>query len=207
MDCLVLVGCYLVGAIPFGLLVGKVTRGIDIREFGSGNIGASNVLRTLGVGPALAVFVLDTAKGTAAVAVCRALKMEPWMVVTGGVLSIIGHSFSVFLRFRGGKGVATSLGMIIGLDPVIAAVALGLWLVIVALTRIISVGSMLAAISVPAMMFAWQEHVEYQAIAVVAAMLILVKHRSNIARLLAGTEPRIGQRVKLDQRGDEQDGK
>lgn len=207
MDCLVLVGCYLVGAIPFGLLIGKVTRGIDIREFGSGNIGASNVLRTLGVGPALAVFVLDTAKGTAAVAVCRALKMEPWMVVTGGVLSIIGHSFSVFLRFRGGKGVATSLGMIIGLDPVIAAVALGLWLVTVALTRIISVGSMLAAISVPAMMFAWQEHVEYQAIAVVAAMLILVKHRSNIARLLAGTEPRIGQRVKLDQRGDEQDGK
>lgn len=207
MDLLVLVGCYLLGAIPFGVLVGKVARGIDIREFGSGNIGASNVLRTLGVGPALLVFVLDTAKGTAAVVACRALKMEPWIVVMGGVLSIVGHSFSVFLRFRGGKGVATSLGMIIGLNPMIAGIAFGLWLVIVGLTRIISVGSMLAAISVPAMMFAWEKHVEYQAIAVMAATLILVKHRSNVKRLLAGTEPRIGQRVKVDQQGDEQDGR
>jgi len=207
LDLLVLVGCYLLGAIPFGVLVGKVARGIDIREFGSGNIGASNVLRTLGVGPALLVFVLDTAKGTAAVVACRALKMEPWIVVMGGVLSIVGHSFSVFLRFRGGKGVATSLGMIIGLNPMIAGIAFGLWLVIVGLTRIISVGSMLAAISVPAMMFAWEKHVEYQAIAVMAATLILVKHRSNVKRLLAGTEPRVGQRVKVDQQGDEQDGK
>jgi len=207
LDLLVLVGCYLLGAIPFGVLVGKVARGIDIREFGSGNIGASNVLRTLGVGPALLVFVLDTAKGTAAVVACRALKMEPWIVVMGGVLSIVGHSFSVFLRFRGGKGVATSLGMIIGLNPMIAGIAFGLWLVIVGLTRIISVGSMLAAISVPAMMFAWEKHVEYQAIAVMAATLILVKHRSNVKRLLAGTEPRIGQRVKVDQQGDEQDGR
>ena len=207
MDLLVLVGCYLLGAIPFGVLVGKVARGIDIREFGSGNIGASNVLRTLGVGPALLVFVLDTAKGTAAVVACRALKMEPWIVVMGGVLSIVGHSFSVFLRFRGGKGVATSLGMIIGLNPMIAGIAFGLWLVIVGLTRIISVGSMLAAVSVPAMMFAWEKHVEYQAIAVMAATLILVKHRSNVKRLLAGTEPRIGQRVKVDQQGDEQDGR
>lgn len=207
MDYLALVGCYLLGAIPFGLITGKVTRGIDIRDFGSGNIGASNVLRTLGVGPALVVFVLDTAKGTAAIMLCRALGMEPWMIVMGGVLSILGHSFSIFLGFRGGKGVATSLGMIIGLNPLIAGIALGLWLVIVGLTRIISVGSMIAAMSVPAMMFVWEKHVEYQVIALIAGVLILVKHRSNVKRLLAGTEPRIGQRIKVDQEeGERRDG-
>lgn len=202
MDCLALVGCYLLGAIPFGLIIGKITRGIDIRDFGSGNIGATNVLRTLGLGPALAVGFFDTVKGTAAVVLCSLLKMEPWMVVTGGVLSIAGHSFSVFLKFRGGKGVATSLGMIIGLNPMIAGIAFGLWLLIVAVGRIISVASILAAISVPAMMFFWEKHVEYQTIAVIAALLIVVKHRSNMKRLFAGTEARIGQRVKMDNEGD-----
>ncbi len=207
MDYLALAVCYLLGAIPFGVMIGKTMRGIDIRDFGSGNIGASNVLRTLGLGPAIAVFFFDTAKGTAAVVLCQVLKMEPWMVVTGGVLSIVGHSFSVFLKFRGGKGVATSLGMIVGLNPMIAGIAFGLWLAIVAITRIISVASIIAAISVPVMMFVWEKHVEYQAIAVIAAVLIVVKHRSNVKRLFAGTEPKIGQRVKVDDEGDEQDGK
>jgi acyl phosphate:glycerol-3-phosphate acyltransferase len=207
LDYPALVGCYLLGAIPFGLMVGKITRGVDIRDFGSGNIGATNVLRTLGLGPALAVGILDTVKGTAAVVLCQQLKMEPWMVVTGGVLSIVGHSFSVFLKFRGGKGVATSLGMIIGLNPMIAGIAFGLWLAIVAVTRIISVASIIAAISVPVMMFVWEKHVEYQAIAVIAALLIVVKHRSNMKRLFAGTEARVGQRVKVDSEGDDGVGK
>lgn len=204
MDYLALIVCYLLGAIPFGVIVGKVTRGIDIRDYGSGNIGASNVLRTLGRGPAFAVFVLDTIKGTAAVVLCSALGMKPWLVVTGGVLSILGHSFSVFLRFRGGKGVATSLGIIIGLNPIIAAVAFGVWLLVVGVTRIISVGSILAAASVPAMMLVWDKHREYQTVALVAALLIVVKHASNIRRLIAGTETRIGQRVTVDDEGDEQ---
>lgn len=201
MDYLALVGCYLLGAIPFGVIVGKITRGVDIRDFGSGNIGATNVLRTLGLGPALAVFFFDTIKGTAAVALCNTLKMEPLLVVVGGVLSIVGHSFSVFLKFKGGKGVATSLGMIIGLNPIIAGIAFVLWVTLSAVTRIISIASIVAAISVPAMMFFMEKHVEYQVIAVIAALLIVVKHKSNIQRLFAGTEPKLGQRVKVDSDG------
>jgi glycerol-3-phosphate acyltransferase PlsY len=204
LDYAALIACYLLGAVPYGVIVGKIARGIDIRDYGSGNIGASNVLRTLGRGPAFVVFFLDTIKGTAAVVLCSALGMKPWLVVTGGVLSIIGHSFSVFLRFRGGKGVATSLGMIIGLNPIIAAVAFGFWLVIVGVTRFISVGSILAAASVPAMMFVWDEPREYQAVALVAALLIVIKHAPNIKRLIAGTETRIGQRVDLVDKGGEQ---
>jgi glycerol-3-phosphate acyltransferase PlsY len=207
LEYLALVVCYLLGAIPFGLIVGKVTRGIDIRDFGSGNIGFSNVLRTLGFGPGLAVFFFDTAKGLAAVVICRRLEMSEYLVVTGGILSIVGHSFSVFLRFQGGKGVATSLGMITGLNPIIAGIAFGLWLLLVAVTRIISVASIVAAVSVPVMMFFWRTppvHPAYRAIAVVATMLIIVKHASNVKRLFAGTEARIGQRVKVDDDGDEQ---
>ncbi|MGB9620670.1 MAG: glycerol-3-phosphate acyltransferase, partial [Armatimonadota bacterium] len=119
---LCLAASYLLGAIPFGLIVGKLTRGIDIRQFGSGNIGASNVLRTLGPGPALLVFALDTAKGLAAVEICRRFGLSEWWIVAGGLLSVFGHTFSVFLAFKGGKGVATALGVVIGLCPVIAAV-------------------------------------------------------------------------------------
>ncbi len=201
MQYLALVACYILGAIPFGLIIGKVTRGIDIRDFGSGNIGATNVLRTLGLGPALFVFFFDTVKGLAAVLLCRMLHMDPWLIVTGGVLSIIGHSFSVFLKFQGGKGVATSLGMIIGLHPTIAGIAFVAWLLIGAISRYISLASIIAAISVPVMMFLWNPpvHPAYRIIAVIAATLIVVKHRSNITRLMNGTESRLGQRVKVDE--------
>lgn len=201
MQYLLLLFCYLLGAIPFGLIVGKIAKGIDIRDFGSGNIGFTNVLRTLGPGPGFVVMFLDVAKGFVAVAVCRMLGMNDYMIVTGGILSILGHSFSVFLRFAGGRSVATSLGVMIGLTPVIAAVAFGIWLVLVALTRIVSVASMVAAASVPVMMFSWSSQhapLPYKIIAIVAAALIIVKHRPNIIRLLNGTESRLGQRVKLE---------
>jgi acyl phosphate:glycerol-3-phosphate acyltransferase len=201
MQYLALVACYLLGAIPFGVIIGKITRGIDIRDYGSGNIGFSNVLRTLGPGPGLAVFFFDTAKGFAAVVLCERLKMSEQLVVTGGILSIVGHSFSIFLRFQGGKGVATSLGMITGLNPLIAGIAFVMWLTLVALTRIISIASIVSAISVPTMMFLWKsQHVPfpYQVVAVMATALIVVKHRSNIRRLMNGTESKVGQRVKIE---------
>ena len=200
-----LAACYLAGAIPFGLVVGLVTRGIDIRKFGSGNIGASNVLRTLGIGPALLVFALDTAKGLFAVLLCGWLGLNHYWVVAGALLSVFGHTFSCFLNFRGGKGVATSLGVIIGLNWVIASIAFGLWLLIVAVTRYISVASIIASLSVPLQMVFWKSmHVPaaYQALAGVAALAIVVKHRSNVGRLLSGTEPRIGQRVCVDGKGE-----
>lgn len=203
-----LILCYFLGAIPFGVIVGKVTRGIDIRDFGSGNIGFSNVLRTLGFGPGLAVFVLDTGKGLVAIELCRWLGMSDIMVVTGGILSIMGHSFSVFLRFQGGRAVATSLGVMTGLTPIIAGIAFVLWLALVGLTRYISIASIVAAVSVPTMMFLWKAQkapLAYQSIAVIAATLIVVKHRPNIVRLLNGTETKIGQKVDIDQQGGSED--
>lgn len=208
MAFLVLAACYVMGGIPFGVIIGKLTKGIDIRDFGSGNIGASNVLRTLGTGPALLVFFFDTAKGLAAVLLCQWLfrgplalgPSWPYWVVAGALLSIVGHTFSVFLGFRGGKGVATSLGVIFGLNWMIALIALGLWVALVAITRYISIASILASASVPAQMVFWKSmHVPtaYQALAGAAAMMILLKHTSNIKRLVTGKEPRIGQRLSV----------
>lgn len=196
--------CYFVGAVPIGLIVGKLTRGIDIRKFGSGNIGATNVYRTLGAGPAAIVMIGDTLKGLIAVLVCKELVGVPWVVVTGAFLSIVGHNFSVFLGFRGGKGVATSLGMIIGFDAPIAGIAFGIWVLLVGITRYVSIASPLAAISVPVMMYfspaIFGKPVPdiYQVVSVIAALLIVVKHKSNYVRLKNGTEPKIGQKVELE---------
>ncbi|MHB9037619.1 MAG: glycerol-3-phosphate 1-O-acyltransferase PlsY [Armatimonadota bacterium] len=196
---LALVSCYLLGSIPFGMIMGML-RGVDIRQFGSGNIGASNVLRTLGTGPGVLVLILDTLKGFASVMICRGLGLHPHWVVAGALCGILGHTFSVFLRFRGGKGVATSLGVIFGLNWVIAIIAFGAWVVLVGITRYISLASIIATISVPSMMFFWKaQHVPtaYRALAAVAALAIVVKHRSNMKRLLSGTEAKIGQKVDI----------
>lgn len=198
------------GAIPFGLIVGKLLKGVDIRKFGSGNIGATNVYRTLGPGPALLVFALDTAKGFFAVTLCKHLAVGDWFVVAGGLLAVAGHTFSVFLKFKGGRGVATALGVIIGLAPVIAATALGLWAVIVALTRYISVGSMLAAVSVPILMIFWDSMrvpYPYKVLACIAAAAIILRHIPNMRRLAAGTEPKFGQKAEpLQEGGDRTNG-
>lgn len=207
MQYLALLLCYLLGAIPFGVIVGRVMRGIDIRDYGSGNIGASNVLRTLGPVPAFTVFFFDTIKGLAAVALCIYLPLScsqtcrDLFVVAGGILSILGHSFSCFLRFQGGRAVATSLGVMIGLTPVIAAIAFGIWVLLVALTRYISLGSIVAAASVPVMAFVWESQqvpLPYQVVAALAAALIVVKHIPNIKRLLSGTETKIGQKARVE---------
>lgn len=208
----ILSACYLIGAIPFGLLVGKALRGIDIRKFGSGNIGASNILRTLGVGPAIVVFALDTAKGTAAVALTTiALRYTvpenvlQYYVVAGAIMVILGHNFSVFLKFQGGKGVATSLGVIIGFAPIVAGVTFIIWVSIVAAFRYISVASIVAALSTPVMMqyskelFGHEIPVSYRVCALVAALFILFKHKSNILRLRQGKEPRIGEKISVEE--------
>lgn len=205
---LALLVCYFLGAIPFGLIIGKLVRGIDIRDYGSGNIGATNALRILGPGPGACVFILDIAKGFAAVFLCdNVLGMSHLAVVAGAMLSILGHTFSVFLKFKGGKGVATSLGVIVGMDPVIALVAFIGWALIVATTRYISLASIVVALSVPLQMVFWKSRcvpVEYQILAGVAALAILIKHTSNIKRLMNGTESKFGQRVKIDETSSEE---
>lgn len=195
----ILLGCYLLGSIPIGLIVGKL-KGIDIRQYGSGNIGASNVLRMLGKGPAAVVFVGDTLKGLAPVLICRVLFHNPILAVAAGMLAILGHNCSVFLKFQGGKGVATSLGVVIGVHPIIAGMAFSIWLILLAIWRYISVASIFAGASVSIMMWlsgvAFNKPVpmEYRAFAATAGIFILVKHKSNIGRLRAGTEPKIGEK-------------
>jgi len=199
-----LVGCYILGSIPFGLIICKLVKGIDIRDYGSGNIGTTNAQRILGTGPAMMVMVLDTGKGLAAVLVCAHLGLDasltPWIVVAGAMLSILGHTFSVFLNFKGGKGVATSLGVIIGLNWQIALIAFVGWILIVAVTRYVSIASILASSSVPLQMVFWKSRqvpAAYQVLAGVAALAIILKHISNIKRLINGAEARFGQRVEV----------
>jgi glycerol-3-phosphate acyltransferase PlsY len=192
---ILLILSYLLGAIPFGLIIGKAWRGIDIRDHGSGNIGATNVFRTLGPGPGSVVFAADVLKGLAPV--IAATQISPgtaWLAVAAGMAAILGHTLSLFLGFKGGKGVATSLGVGIGLAPVIAAIAFGLWVLIFAVTRYVSVASMLACISVPIMMWATDRPIEYRIFGVLVAVYVIVKHRSNIVRLMQGKENRFSKK-------------
>jgi len=194
----VLLLSYLVGSVPVGLIVGRWVKGIDIRDHGSGNIGFANAWRTLGFGPGIVVFVLDVAKGAVPVLCSKQAGMAPLLVIAAGLLAILGHNFSVFLRFSGGRGVSTSLGVMFGIAPAVAATALGFWLVLLAITRYISVSSILAAASVPVLMWLSPRiygsvvALDYCVFALAAAVLILVRHSSNLRRLRAGTEPKVG---------------
>jgi glycerol-3-phosphate acyltransferase PlsY len=197
-------GGYLLGSMPFGVIVGRVWRGIDIRQYGSGNIGFSNALRVLGWKAASAVFVGDVLKGFIPVfagrgvlAAAQVPNAELWLLPVA-LGPILGHCFSVFLGFRGGRAIATTLGVLLGLAPIAGLCGLGVWLVVVALTRYISVASIVAAATVPAVAITgarWELIVFWCAI----AALVIGRHASNVKRLLAGTETKIGQRVVVEE--------
>lgn len=186
---LALVIGYLLGSIPFGLVLTRVFGAGDLRSIGSGSIGATNVLRTGRKGLAAATTLLDIGKGTAAVLIAG--QLGAGFALLGGVGAFLGHCYPVWLRFNGGKGVATMMGICIALAWQIALVYAVIWLTVLAVTRISSVGGMAAAISAPIIAFL----IDKSAIGVMLlalALLVLWKHRANIGRLRAGTEPRIG---------------
>jgi len=205
MRIAILIACaYLLGSLPFGLMVGRWVRGVDIRKFGSGNIGFSNVLRVLGPGPASLVLVGDTLKGVIPVVVGRRLLVswgvspaDLWVLAVA-LAAILGHSFSVFCGFRGGRAVATALGTLLGLCWPSALIALSIWLALVAATRYISLGSMVAALSVPTYIALAHRPPSWIAFWSAIALLIVVRHLPNIKRLLSGTETKIGQRVNVE---------
>jgi len=192
-DLLAVLAAYLMGSIPFAQLLSK-RRGIDLRRVGSGNVGATNVLRTLGVRPAVVAMMLDAVKGTVAVLIAQRLTNGVAAPVAAGLASMIGHVYPVWLRFRGGKGVATAAGAFAVLTPVAAAVAVGVFLLTVAVTRFISVGSMVAALTLAAWAIASDAPTIVAIGAAVGAALVLIGHRANVLRLVAGTERRVGQR-------------
>ncbi len=192
------VASYLLGSIPVGLIVGKLCRGIDIRQFGSGNIGASNILRTLGPLAAAIVFLGDTAKGVAAVLICKALQLPDIGIVFGGLVSVAGHNWSVFLGFSGGRGVATTLGVLIGMDWRVAAISFASWAVVVGVTRYISVASLSAGVVAGVTMtaFDWRRP-PFVILTWLIIVFIYYKHIPNLKRLRRGEEFKIGQRVGI----------
>jgi glycerol-3-phosphate acyltransferase PlsY len=185
----VLVLAYLLGSIPFGLLAGRL-RGIDIRTVGSRNTGATNVFRTLGRGPGVAVMAADILKGLVAVLVARWLTDDPWPVVAG-VLAVLGHVFPVWLRFRGGKGVAVAAGALLGLMPLVGAGLVVIWLVLVLVTRYVSLASIVAALALVPLALVVGEPRLYVAVGGVMSVLVIYRHRGNVQRLLRGQELRI----------------
>lgn len=184
-----LVGSYVLGSIPFGLLVARALAGIDIREHGSGNIGATNVFRVAGPKAGAVAMALDVAKGLAPPLVGAHLGLaEPWQVAAG-LAAIFGHSLSPFLRFRGGKGIATSLGVMVGVMWKVGAAASLLWLAVIGATGIVSLGSVTAAASLTPLCVAFYPGDGARlTFAVVAGVLAIVRHRSNLVRLWAGAE-------------------
>ena len=195
----ILIGSYLLGSIPFGVIIVRAWKGVDIRQYGSGNIGATNAMRVVGSWQAFAVVLaVDALKGLTPVIVAkRVFPSNDWLVIAAGMAAILGHATSVFLRFRGGKAVATSLGVIIGLTPTVAGIGFGLWLVLVTVTRFVSIASITTTLSIVPLMFAFHCPTAVKVFGTVASVFILIKHKSNISRLIQHKEPRIGQKVSL----------
>ena len=185
---------YLLGSIPSGWLAGRWLKGIDLRELGSGSTGATNVLRQVGKGPALVVFLIDVGKGAAAVLLARALGLGDWIQVLAGLTALAGHIWPVWLGFKGGKAVATGLGLFLGLAWPVGLASFGVFLAVFSLSRYVSLASVLAAISLPLLMAAGSGSTANLVVALVAMLLVLWRHRSNIKRLINGTEPKLNQK-------------
>ena len=193
---------YLLGSFPSGYLAGRWLKGVDIRTLGSGSTGATNVLRQIGKGPALVVFLIDVLKGTAAVLLAKALGLNDWWVVASGLAALAGHIWPIWLGWRGGKAVATGLGMLLGLAWPVGLATFGVFLTVISVSRIVSLSSVLAALSLPLLMLARFASLgeairpAYLSLSIVAAVLVIWRHRSNLSRIAAGTEPRLGDKKK-----------
>ena len=188
---------FLLGAVPFGFIAGR-RRGIDLRELGSKSIGATNTMRALGVPTGVTVLLLDASKGFVPVAAAKWLGLGGGWVVAVGLCAVLGHIYSPFVRFKGGKGVATSLGVLIALSPTVAGITVLVFLAVAAATRWVSLGSILAAIAQAALFFVITPGERaFQAFGIIVAVFVIFRHRSNIARILSGTENRVGQKAAV----------
>jgi len=190
---------YLVGSIPFGLLTARAWKGVDVRSVGSGNIGATNVLRAAGRWAAAITLALDMLKGWAPVALSEAVGAPVALVAFVALAAFLGHLYPLFLGFRGGKGVATFLGLMLALSPKVAFLIVAIWLFIAALFRYSSLAALVASAASPPLVWLLDGRPPYVVLAVVLFGFILIRHRENLQRLRAGDEGKIGQ--KLQQAG------
>ncbi|MCI0413917.1 glycerol-3-phosphate 1-O-acyltransferase PlsY [bacterium] len=193
MHFLVFIGAYLLGSIPFPYLLAKLKTGRDIREMGSGNVGATNVMRTAGKTIGLITLILDVAKGATAVLLGRYLLEGTVWGAIAGFFAVLGHAYPVFLGFRGGKSVATGAGAFLILSPLGILCSIALFILVLAIVRIVSVSSILASGMFP--VFAWLFSAEQEVViwGAICASLIIFRHRPNIQRLIKGTEKRLGE--------------
>ena len=199
-ELVLIIVSYLIGSIPTALLISKRFFGIDIRDYGSGNMGATNTFRVLGSRYGTMVMVIDILKGMAAVMLYNFLPFylnheleRTNLMLCLGLAAVAGHIFPVFAGFRGGKGVATLLGMVLAIQPVIAASCIGIFALVLYLTRYVSLSSILAAIALPiCVLWIWNENeVLYRVFALIVAILVIATHQKNIGRILRGVESRI----------------
>ena len=187
----ILLLCYLLGSVPNGLIFGKLLWNIDLRQHGSRNIGATNAWRVIGKGAGIFIFLVDFLKGYIAVRLALTFIGTPLSMVLAGIMAIVGHSCSPFLKFKGGKGVATGLGVIAMLMPEVTLLVFLTWLAIVKKTRYVSLGSMVAASLVAPLAWIAGYPGEYIVFGVMTALFIIFRHRGNIERLRAGTENKV----------------
>jgi acyl phosphate:glycerol-3-phosphate acyltransferase len=199
-NSLLLIAAYLFGSFPTGFLACKWLKGIDIRSVGSGSTGATNVLRTLGKPAGITVFTIDVLKGVAGILLARYFSAPDWLIVLMGLVGILGHSKPVWLGFKGGKSVAISLGVLLAMDWRVGLGAFGIFLISILLTRIVSVSSIVAAAGVVGVMLAFQLTLPYLLFALLGSAYVIWLHRANVQRLIAGTEPKIGQKLPQETR-------
>jgi glycerol-3-phosphate acyltransferase PlsY len=186
---------YLMGSIPTGYLIARAY-GVDIQKVGSGNIGATNVLRAIGVVPAIVVAVMDPLKGFLATIFPIVLGVDPWVVALTALATVLGNNFNIFLGLRGGKGVATSLGAFLAVDPLVTVLAAALGLITMALGRFVSLGSLVGIAAAPLLLMASDNELPSEfVLAIALALLAFYRHKGNLDRLAAGTERRIGEKT------------
>jgi glycerol-3-phosphate acyltransferase PlsY len=193
MEIIVMIFSYLLGSIPTGYVVGALA-GVDIRKVGSGNVGATNVARALGKKPGLLTLSADVAKGFVPVVIAVWLGLSPTVVALVASAAFLGHLYPVFLRFQGGKGVATALGILLALAPMATIVLIAVFAAVAVSTRVVSLSSIVTALAAPIILWSFFYSPTVIATGVFLAVMITLRHRENIQRLIAGTEPRFGSR-------------
>src|SRR5690554_1198637 len=186
---------YLLGSIPFGLLTTKLFAGVDVRKHGSGNIGMTNVLRTTGYFCALITLIGDMGKGIAAVLLGSYFLGDATLTLISGIMAVVGHNWSLFLRFKGGKGIATIGGVLLAYQPLAAAILAVIWVAVLIFSRYISLASIVVAFCFPIILIILKTNALEVVLAIIVATFTIFKHRSNIERLRNGTEYRFGQKV------------
>ncbi len=195
MTILFLVFAYLLGSVPSGYLLYRIKEKKDIRDLGSTNIGATNVLRLTGWKLALPVALIDILKGAIPVYLALRWFPEPWVAYVAGILALIGHCYPVYIRFKGGKGVATAVGIYAVLAPLPLLCSIAVFVLVVALTRFISLGSLTAFFSLPFFVWIFLTDIEIVVLGAATLVLIALRHRANIARLFGGTEKKLGEKA------------